>query len=155
MEILQISQDTPRFVPFGDDGMFDRPEINIGLSVIKREAQPINDVITQLRRNGWSVTNTIGDNRIVYLENSGVNITAIEGPLGTVVVPSGPIRGRIFGNQINLISRGEEQGFVPSGPIRRKVEEMRRSGFEGQGTEEFETERKPGPSHFESSDVIQ
>lgn len=154
--ILSISQETPRFVPFGDDGGMSKPDINIGFSVFKREAQSIQDVVTHLQQNGWSVTSSIGDNRIVYLENSGVNITAVKGPLGTVVIPSGPIRGRMFGEQINLISRGEEEGIVPRGPIRQTMEERREPrGFEGEGLEEFEADRRPGPSHFESGDVIQ
>lgn len=162
--ILSISQNGPQFVPFIDreggflsgEGLFN-PNINIGLSVLKREAQPISDVINQLEKNGWKVTDTIGDDRIVYLENNGINITAIRGPRGTVVIPSGPIRGRVFGENVEIISRGEEEGFIPRGPIRQKVNEVMESpqGFTGIGLEEFDAQHRPGASHYESSEVIQ
>lgn len=151
----EIAQEGPRFVPLEDneDGL---PQFNFGLSVFKREAQPVEDVVNHLKQNGWNVTSTLGDNRVVYLENAGVNITAVKGPLGTVVIPSGPLRGRVFGEQINIISRGEEEGFVPKGPVRQRVEQVRENrGFSGLGGEEFDAENKPGPGHFESTDVIQ
>lgn len=159
--ILSISQDRPRFVPFQRDGGIlsgdgDRgPDINVGLSVFKREAQSIQDVITSLQMDGWTVTNRVGDDRIVYFENSGFNITAIQGPLGTVIMPSGPIRGKIFGDNAVSVSRGEEGGIIPRGPIRQRMDEMMQSeGFNGT-LEERDAERRPGPRHTDSEDIIQ
>lgn len=77
--------------------------VNIGTSVIKRENKPADEVIRLLQQRGWSTTGTIGD-RVTYLENSGINITIIDGAMGTVIIPSGPIRGRIFGENTGFFS---------------------------------------------------
>lgn len=79
-------------------------DLNFGGSVVKREARPIDDVVSKFTRDGWEETGRVANGRLVYLEKSGVNITAIEGPVGTVLIPSGPIRGVVFGN-VNLFSR--------------------------------------------------
>lgn len=71
--------------------------ISFGSSIFKREARSLSEVQKLLRTNGWEKTGQISS-RVVYMENSGVNITLIEGPLGTVIIPSGPIRGKVFGN---------------------------------------------------------
>lgn len=156
---LEIAQQPP-LVPFGrDDGILsgDRgPDINIGLSVLKREAQSITDVVNQLERNGWSRTRTVGDDRLVYLENNGINITAIRGPMGTVIIPSGPVRGRLFGENVELVSRGEGEGIIPRGPIRSRAQEMmeQQRGFSDSGPAERPAENRPGPRHTESDDVL-
>lgn len=77
--------------------------VSLGTSVIKREDKPADQVITTLQRRGWEVTGRVG-NRVTYLENSGLNITVIDGPMGTVIMPSGPLRGRIFGENVRFIS---------------------------------------------------
>lgn len=53
-------------------------------------------MIDELESNGWVKTDNLAD-RVHYLENSGFSLTVIDGPLGTIIVPSGPIRGRLFG----------------------------------------------------------
>lgn len=78
--------------------------LNFGLSVFKREAKPKSRVETFLRREGWEKTGEIGDN-VSYWENAGINITVVGGPRGTVITPSGPIRGNIFGEDNTLFSR--------------------------------------------------
>lgn len=81
------------------------PGINIGTSVLKREAKSIDQVERQFTRNGWKRTGSALGGRVVYLQNSGMNISIIEGPSGTVVMPSGPIRSKVFGSNFNLFSR--------------------------------------------------
>lgn len=94
--------------------------LNFGSSVLKREAKPLTDVTNQLKANGWRQTGSLG-NRVVYLENSGMNITVIDGPMGTLVVPSGPIRGRVFGdsglqlNRVSVIGAGSDSSESDDG----------------------------------------
>lgn len=71
--------------------------INIGSSQLKREARDVEVVIKKLKRNGWTQSGSLGD-RVLYFENTGMSITVIDGPMGTLVVPSGPVRGRLFGS---------------------------------------------------------
>lgn len=71
--------------------------INIGSSVFKREAKSMDEVTNILKRNGWSQTGSLGS-RVKYFENSGLSVTVVDGPMGTLIIPSGPIRGRMFGN---------------------------------------------------------
>ena len=85
---------------------------NFGGSVIKRESATKEQVVEKFKKDGWRVTGSIGGGRIDYLQKSGINITIISGPRGTLVLPSGPIRGRIFGDSavgfsnISLIGLG-------------------------------------------------
>lgn len=78
-------------------------ELNIGTSVFKREDRPASEVISLLQSRGWEKTGTLGD-RVTYLENSGIGITVIQGAAGTLIIPSGPIRGMIFGRDNKLFS---------------------------------------------------
>lgn len=78
--------------------------VNIGGSVIKREARPLSEVDRQLTGDGWEKTAQPLD-RLAYYEKSGINITAMEGPRGTVIFPSGPLRGAMFGKNVSLVSR--------------------------------------------------
>lgn len=71
--------------------------LNIGSSVLKRETKPYDEVLSQLRRNGWTQTGSLGDS-VRYFENSGFSITVVDGPMATLIMPSGPVRGRVFGN---------------------------------------------------------
>ena len=86
-------------------------DFNIGTSVFKREVKSIEEVVNQLKSNGWSQTGSLG-NRIKYFENSKLNITVVDGVGGVLVFPSGPIRGRLFGssglslNQTSVIGAG-------------------------------------------------
>lgn len=116
--------------------------INISLSVIKREAKPINEVVSKLTRDGWNVTSKLGNNRIVYLEKSGFNITAFKGPLGTVIIPSGPIRGRIFGEEVDFVNRTSSIGASSTQNVR------------GAAQREPAEQRQPR-QHVGTDDVIQ
>lgn len=78
---------------------------NISLSVLKRDSREIGEVDQILKNNGWTMTASVGPgDRIRYYEQAGFNITAIGGPSGTVILPSGPLRGRIFGDGVFLAS---------------------------------------------------
>lgn len=68
---------------------------NVGFSVFKREARPYKEVETHLLQEGWMKTGSVGE-RIHYFESSGINITVIDGMNATLVMPSGPVRGRLF-----------------------------------------------------------
>lgn len=81
------------------------PNINLGLSVFKREAKDVQDVLSTLQSNGWSQTGQILNGRVTYLENSGFSITVIDGPAGTAIIPSGPLRGKLFGDSGAEFSR--------------------------------------------------
>jgi len=89
--------------------------LNIGTSVFKREVKSMEKVTNQLKRNGWEQTGSLGE-RVKYFENSRFNVTVIDGPAATVVIPSGPIRGRLFGdsglmaNQTSVIGAGSDTG---------------------------------------------
>lgn len=78
--------------------------LNLGSSVVKREAKPASRVKSSLERDGWSRISEVAGGRIAYYERSSINITVIDGPAGTVIIPSGPIRGKVFGN-MELFSR--------------------------------------------------
>ena len=71
--------------------------VNIGSSVVRRDSRELSRVRTELRGGGWRQTGSIGDNRIVYMENSGFSLTLVDGPTGTLIMPSGPVRGKLFG----------------------------------------------------------
>lgn len=81
------------------------PGLNIGTSVLKREMSPISKVESRLLSKGWSKTGSAMGGRLRYYENAGFNITALEGPRGTVIFPSGPIRGVIFGENAVVASQ--------------------------------------------------
>lgn len=77
--------------------------LNIGTSVLKREAKPIEEVDKRLTSAGWKRTASVANGRLRYYSLAGINITALGGPLGTVIMPSGPIRGAAFGdNALNF-----------------------------------------------------
>lgn len=70
---------------------------NIGSSVVRRDSRSASRVINELQSQGWRRTGSIGD-RVTYMESAGFSLTVIDGPAGSVVIPSGPIRGRVFGS---------------------------------------------------------
>jgi len=72
--------------------------LNIGSSVVKRESSSIGTVENKLLRDGWEKTSSALSGRVRYFEKSGINITVLQGALGTLVFPSGPFRGTIFGS---------------------------------------------------------
>lgn len=71
-------------------------ELNIGSSVLKRESAPFDEVMEKLRRDGWSKTGELAQGRVVYVESSGISLTVVDGPMGTLIFPSGPVRGKLF-----------------------------------------------------------
>lgn len=73
--------------------------VNIGTSVLKREGKDIDQVSNRLENAGWIRTGSALNGRIRYFELAGINITAMGGPFGTTIFPSGPIRGRLFGDE--------------------------------------------------------
>lgn len=91
--------------------------LNFGGAVLKREARPIGDVEQVFTRNGWTVTGQAAGGRIRYVEEAGVNLTLIQGPLGTVIIPSGPIRGSVFSDTFEVFSR---TSVIGAGAVTRK-----------------------------------
>lgn len=74
-------------------------KVNIGTSVFKREAEPKSRVVSVMKSNGWEEKGTFAG--ITYLENSGINISVVQGPGGgTLVFPSGVIRGMMFSDRV-------------------------------------------------------
>lgn len=105
---------------------------SFGSSVVKREAKTIDKVDKQLKRDGWQETSRLAGGRLRYYEQSGVNLTALEGPLGTVIFPSGPLRGKFFG-ELDMVSRASVIGAGKdssnnSGPKRQPRSTMEKSG---------------------------
>ena len=72
---------------------------NIGTSVLKRETRSIGEVEQKLLNDGWRRTGSAAGGRVRYYEKSGFNITAVSGPMATVLMPSGPLRGSVFGDE--------------------------------------------------------
>ena len=72
--------------------------LNFGTSVLKREGKSIEKVDQRLTNAGWVRTSSALNGRVRYYELAGINITAVGGPLGTTIMPSGPVRGAIFGD---------------------------------------------------------
>lgn len=105
-------------------------DINLGTSVLKREAKSIEDVAARLRRAGWEETGSVAGGRVRYFEEAGINITAVQGVFGTVIMPSGPVRGAIFGedavslNRTSAIGAGKRQE-EDSGGGRQRSGDMR------------------------------
>lgn len=93
--------------------------VTISSSVIRRDSRSRPAVMKELKNNGWSRTGSALGGRLIYMENSGFSLTVVDGPAGTLVVPSGPIRGRVFGDSgLNLgLMDGGLTGFNVPGPI--------------------------------------
>lgn len=83
--------------------------INIESSVLKRFDKSASEVRKELKESGFEDTGAVLDGRLAYHENAGVNLTTLDGPFGTLVFPSGPIRGALFGKSAVGISKGEEK----------------------------------------------
>jgi len=101
--------------------------INFGTSVFKRENRPFSDVVKQFQTDGWSRTGEFG-NKLVYLQKDGIGITIANGPMATLVFPSGPIRGRLFGTsglsvgKKSVLGTGQVNG--EAGRQQRNAEKM-------------------------------
>lgn len=72
-------------------------DLNLGSSVFKREAKSMDKVVSRLKEEGWSETGSLGS-RVRYFESSGISITVVEAAMGVLIFPSGPLRGRVFGD---------------------------------------------------------
>lgn len=68
---------------------------NLSLSVVKREDRTISEVRSRLSQQGWEETGSLRG-RIFYYQNSGINLTVVDGPRAVLIFPSGPLRGRFF-----------------------------------------------------------
>lgn len=88
--------------------------LNFGSSVVKRETRTLDSVTEQLQADGWVQTGSLGG-RVKYFEKTGFNLTAVEGPFGTVVFPSGPLRGRLFGSNSGL--QVNREGVIGTGRV--------------------------------------
>jgi len=74
------------------------PLIEFSGSVVKRTSEDIDTVHAKLVEEGFEPTSHILDGKVHYHENeSGINLTLVETRRGTLVFPSGPVRGNVFG----------------------------------------------------------
>lgn len=85
-------------------------QLNVGGSVVKREVRDTQEVINKLSQDGWNKTGSRGD-VVTYMEKSGINLTVVDGPVGTLIFPSGPFRGSFFGQDVNVLSRTSTIGL--------------------------------------------
>lgn len=99
--------------------------LNIGSSVLKRESASFDEVMEKLRRDGWSKTGELAQGRVAYLESSGIAITVVDGPMGTLILPSGPIRGRLFSSGSVGIGQESTIGLGEPAPERDPRNEQR------------------------------
>ena len=73
---------------------------NIELSVLKRYNADASDVHDFLEEQGFEHKSDALGGRIHYHESEGgFGLTLVEGPAGSLVLPSGPIRGSVFGSR--------------------------------------------------------
>jgi len=73
--------------------------IEFNSSVVKRVNMDWETFVDAVERSGFSQTGSAGGGRILYHENdAGFAVTLINGPRANLILPSGPIRGRLFGN---------------------------------------------------------
>ena len=110
--------------------------IEIGLSTVKRIAEPKERVESHLREGGWEETAITLGERVSFYENSGINLTVLEGPFGTVILPSGPVRGLLFGQNATVFSRESALGIEEVEP-----EEVEEEDPEDATSSEGETSR--------------
>ena len=134
--------------------------VTISSSVVKRDSRGAQDVISELRNSGWNRTGSAVNGRVVYMENSGFSLTVVEGPMGTVVLPSGPVRGRLFGNSgLNLgIMDGGLTGFSMPGPIQLFSQNNTTTSREGSRQRDAgvaaENPEQPARKQFGESDFV-
>lgn len=93
--------------------------MNITFSVVKNVRYEPDEVESYLTQAGWSKTGEALNGRFRYLENSGINITLIDGMFGTTVIPSGPLRGAVFGSGVNIISSNSGLGIDEEDVVER------------------------------------
>lgn len=93
----------------------------------------MEDVVKQLKRNGWEQTGSLGE-RVLYFENSRIGITVVDGPMGVLVMPSGPIRGRVFGDSGLQINQSTVLGAGSSSSDPEKNRDKAAASRQGQFT---------------------
>lgn len=80
--------------------------MELNLSVIKRTSSSADQVKGELKSGGFIERKEIMDGRVSHHENSlGIGMTVVDGPMGTLVVPSGPVRGLLMGE--NAVGIGD------------------------------------------------
>lgn len=75
-----------------------QPLFDIELSTVKRTGEDKEVIESELLNNGWEETGSLMDGKVGYYEKSGINITVIDTRRGSAVLPSGPVRGNLLGN---------------------------------------------------------
>lgn len=83
---------------------------NLSFSVVKRETREFDEVQSFLDRKGWKRTGTLGS-KVAYYQNAGVNLTVVDGPRAVLIFPSGPLRGRLFSENIGFGFLSEDSGL--------------------------------------------
>ena len=80
------------------------PLIEFESSAVKRTSKSLDEIHQEFLDAGFEHTGTALDGKIHYHENeNGLNVTLIETRRGSLVLPSGPIRGNLFGeNAVDL-----------------------------------------------------
>lgn len=77
-----------------------KPLVEFSGSVVKRTSKPLEEVHAELTEQGFEHTGDVLSGKVHYHENEGgLNLTVIETRRGSLVIPSGPIRGSVFGNE--------------------------------------------------------
>lgn len=74
-----------------------QPLFDIELSTVKRTSEDKEVVESELLNEGWEETGSLMNGKVGYYEKSGINITLIDTRRGSVVIPSGPVRGNLLG----------------------------------------------------------
>lgn len=74
--------------------------MDINLPVIKRTSSPMSDVIDSLEDSGFEQTGQMLGGAVRYYENDfGLGLSIFEAPRSTIITPSGPLRGAVFGSR--------------------------------------------------------
>lgn len=85
---------------------------NVNLPVFKRTSAPADDVIESIKDGGFEMKGSALKGRLTHHENdNGIGLSVVDAPFGTVVLPSGPIRGAFLGeNSVGMKS------IIPESP---------------------------------------
>jgi tetraacyldisaccharide-1-P 4'-kinase len=88
----------------------------------------------ELKNSGFTETGKVLNGRVRYFENdAGINLTVVDGVRGSFVLPSGPVRGFMFGN--NAVGLGNSN-TMPDDPM---VKESNPERPHSRGSEASET----------------
>jgi len=127
--------------------------VTLSSSVIKRDSRSVSDVTRELKQNGWNRTGSVLNGKLLYLENSGFSLTVADGPMGTLVFPSGPVRGRVFGNSglnFGLMNTSSLGSSMP-GPILPFGNTQSLGPSDTNGSEQVEEAEPRKPSGFDEN----